>query len=66
MFIIQTEIIKNVAKIFHRIYGINNLADNELSFFASKYKYKELIKTIIVSIIAKKGLLIVKKKKLNI
>ena len=66
MFIIYTDIIKILANIFHKIYGINKLADKLLSRLDSKYKYKELIRIIIVSIIAIKGLLMVKKKKLNI
>ena len=66
MFIIYTDIIKILANIFHKIYGINKLSDKLLSRLDSKYKYKELIRIIIVSIIAIKGLLMVKKKKLNI
>ena len=58
-------IINILANIFQSIYGINSKEDILLSFFDSSYKNKELINTIIVSIIAIKGLLIVKKKKLN-
>ena len=66
MFIKYMDIIKIVANVFHIMYGINRFADSLLSFFDSRYRYRELIKTIIVSISAKKGLFSVKKKKLNI
>ena len=66
MFKKYTDVINKVAYIFHNIYGINKFADMLLSFLDSKYKYRELIKTNIVSIIAIKGLFNVKKKKLNI
>ena len=46
-------------------YGINNLDLDLFNSLVSIYKYKELIKTITVSISAKKGLLTIKKKKEN-
>ena len=62
-FIKNIDIIKIVAKIFHTIYGINNLADVLFNSFDSQYKNNELINTIKVSIRAKKGLFNVKNKK---
>ena len=47
------------------MYGISKYADALLFFLDSMYKYSELIRTIIVSIKAINGLLMVKKKKLN-
>ena len=60
------DIIRIVANVFQIIYGINRLADVWLSFFDSRYRYSELINTIMVSISARKGLFKVKNKKLNI
>lgn len=50
---------------FHNIYGTNNLLALLLIFFVSLYRKIDDIKTIIVSIRAREGLLIVKKKNEN-
>ena len=58
----NTDVINILANMYQIMYGISSLEEKPFNSFDSKYMNSELIKTIIVSISAKNGLLIVKKK----